>query len=606
MTVTKKRIFTAFAILSFVVSLLFLFSCIDMIARHVFEIVTMFKPMKPDRLFQLKGVLLGNSLLFFVFGLFFILVQHLHFEEDYCVPLRFLPSAPSISEKKQFLSWLKEKLCQRQIIALILIFIGISGIRFFWMNQKTAFHEDEVYGVSIATQNEYGLWSGKDFNQNQAYTGKEIKEAIFFDDASLKDTFRDLAHLWIYNRDTAYNNLYLYLNRIWFTGVKTDNFKAIFIRASLLNYVFFCFAFYFFCLLLAQITDNSLAKVLIPLAAFLNPASIGISVFMRSYALQETLLILFSYVFVFYYKNILSRQNVFSKSNFLKTSIVAMLIFSTDYFSILFIALAGLILIAMSLKKKNIRMVHFLFCAVFFGLLLTKCLYINYGTGFFSGRGAEAFSATADGSHTLQTILLLNKFVSANMLPLVVLLLVATVSCILSCRQKDTMFPLHTVLFFIAIGFIFAVLYVSPVIAFRYVASAFALLPIGLLFARKSTLWNTLFSCVQILLIVFVIANVMPLQANFSKIEHLNDSKEQYVSSRFFKDITTPVVIHSRADYPNILPYLHDNQIVYFAKSLEEAKSFAIKADAFWYVDVIRKNNELVLTEELITTGDPL
>ena len=178
MRFNKKKIFTAISIGCLVVSLLFLCACIDIFAHKVFDIVTIFKPMKADRVEQLKGVFLGNALLFFVYSILFILLQFLHFETTN-VTLHFLPPYLHFTSMSAFIHSLKEKLSQRHVIAVILVFIGISGIRFYWMNQKVAFHEDEVYSVSIVTQNEYGLWSGKDFNQNQAYTGKQIKEAIF-------------------------------------------------------------------------------------------------------------------------------------------------------------------------------------------------------------------------------------------------------------------------------------------------------------------------------------------------------------------------------------------------------------------------------------------
>ncbi|MBQ6779616.1 MAG: hypothetical protein IJP62_00100 [Treponema sp.] len=555
--------------------------------------------MKADRVEQLKGVFLGNALLFFVYSILFILLQFLHFETTN-VTLHFLPPYLHFTSMSAFIHSLKEKLSQRHVIAVILVFIGISGIRFYWMNQKVAFHEDEVYSVSIVTQNEYGLWSGKDFNQNQAYTGKQIKEAIFFDDASFKDTLRDLGHLWIYNRDTAYNNLYIYLSRIWFTGLKTADFKTIFIRASLLNYVFFCIAFYFLYLILAQITNNKLTRILILLASFLNPASIGLSVFMRSYALQETILILFAYVFVFYFKSISDHKKVMSFQNFIRTSIVAMLVFSIDYFSMLFLGIMGLILIFVSIKEKNGEMVLYLFCAVFLGLLFTKCLYLNYGTGFFSGRGAEAFSSATEGAHSLETLFLTNTFITKNLLPFVLLLIVAGASCILNYITDKCILPLHIILFSTAVVFIYVVLYITPVIAFRYVAAIFVLLPLCMIFSKNKGWLSYICNAVQGILVALIISNVMPMPENFTKIEHLNDSKEQYVSSNFFKDTSTPVVIHSRADYPNILPYLHDEQIVYFAKSLEQAKTYPIKNDTFWYVDVINKDGSLVLTEELI------
>ena len=587
MSSTQKKIFTLLAICSFIISIIFVCACVDSLAQKVFEIVIRFKPMKADRLEQLKGVLLGNAFLFFVFGILFILLQFLKFEEAE-ETIHFFPKN------------LKRIRINQRTIAVVLTFLGISCIRFYWLNQKISFHEDEIYSVSIVTQNEYGLWSGKDFNQNQAYTGKQIKDAIFFDDASIKDTFRDLAHLWIYNRDAAHNNLYLYLCRIWFTGFKSSDFKAIFFRAGLLNYLFFCFSFYFLYLILTQITNNILSKILILLASFLNPASVGLSLFMRSYALQETTLILFVYVFIFYYKNIINHKNIMSLKNLIRTSIVITLVFSTDYFPMILVAVLGLVLVFTSIKQKNGKIIHYLFCAVFLGFLFTKITYINYGTGFFSGRGAEAFSTISAGSHTLQTVYLTNTFISKNMLPFFIMIIIMILSCFYNFITTKKIISINIIIFFSAISFIFIILYVTPVIALRYIAVVFVFLPFGMLFLIKKSRFSYVFYVVQSLITICVILNVMPIKQNFNKIEHLNDSKKQYVSSKFFNDISTPVVIRNRADYPNILPYLKDEEIVYFASSIEQAKTYDLKTDKFWYVDVIKKDNILTLTEELI------
>ena len=592
MTNTKKRIIlTVLSVISFLIAIAFLCACTDLIAVRILDVLKTFKPnLTIAKLAKLKGVLYGNIILFIVFGALFILLNFVKF---------------SNVDKENTPTFTVHPVCEnrkmsRYTLVLLMLFLTISGIRFYWLNQKQTFHIDEMYGISIVTQNEYGLWSGKDFEKGRLYTGKEIKDAIFFDDASIKDTVRDLLHLWVYNKDTAYNNLFIYLSRIWFTGFKSSDFKTTFIRAGLLNFIFFCIAFYFFYLLISELTDNKLTKVLLITFAFLNPTTIGLSVFMRSYALQETVLILFTYLFVFYYKNIKSDREITTKTNFIRTSIVCAVLFSTDYFSVLYLGILGLVLLYLSIRKKEYNLSLFLLCTVFTGLLLTKCFYLNYGTGFFAGRGAEAFSEIGNSAlkNFTYTILKLNDFVSENMFNLIVMIIFAAAGRFLCIRNK-TENATHTVIFACSLLFCFLVLYISPLKALRYVAPVFPLLSFSLIIDTNKKGLRYAVYALQLCVVLLTLKNVFPSQQNFTKIRHLNDADEAVLNAEFLKDEENPIVISHDCVYPSVLPYLKDNQSVYFSDTEEQAEE--ICTGSFWYLTHVKDENGFrVFKEELI------
>lgn len=582
MNETRKRtILISFSIISFLIAIAFLCACTDSIAIKIMDILKTFKPnLTIAKLAKLRGVLLGNVFLFTVFGILFILLNFLKFSDnnDAKIPAFSIYRKIRIREGYKYSA------------VLLLLFIGISGIRFYWLNQKRTFHIDEMYGISIVTQNKYGLWSGKDFDRGKEYTGKEIKDAIFFDDASLKDTAKDLVHLWIYNKDTAYNNLFIYLSRLWFTGFKSSDFKATFIRAGLLNYIFFCFAFYFFYLLISEFTESKLTKLILLSVAFLNPATIGLSVFMRSYALQEAVLILFTYLFVFYYKNIKNNEIITSKKNFIRTSIICALLFSTDYFSVLYLGILGLVLLYLSIRKKDYNLSIFLLCSVFLGLLLTKCFYLNYGTGFFAGRGAEAFAGV--GNSALKTIVdttvLLNDFLTKNLFSLIAMLVSTTVGFTFSIKNKTEKTAPYTI-FMSSLLFSFIVLYITPIKTLRYIAPVFPLFSLCLLVEPNKKTFRYAVYVVQICFVLLIVKNILPMQKNFSKIEHLNDNNKAVLEANFIKDLENPIVISSDCVYPEVLPYLQDTQKVYFADSIEQAKQ--ILPCGFWYLTHIKIEN---------------
>ncbi|MBR5964527.1 MAG: hypothetical protein IK015_00185 [Treponema sp.] len=469
------------------------------------------------------------------------------------------------------------------------LFVVICAVRIYWITQKKSFHMDELYGISIFHYNEYGLWSGKNFEKLTPFTGKQIKDLICFDNGSLKDTIKDLAHLWIYNRDTAYNNLFLVLSRIWYTGFESSDFKAIFIRESLLNLVFFAFSFYFFILLLNEVCDNKVAKCLMLAIAFLNPATIGLSVFMRSYALQEALLILFSYLFVLYIKNVCEKKDINTRLNFIATIVVLFLVINCDYFSFFYILLLGLLLIIFLIAKKEFSLLYSLVCAFLAALIVSKIFYLNYGIGFFVGRGTEALSTmTSSVDRIKNALVVVYNLISNNYLNFFVFLIygVMQLTC-LFVRQRNNLHHtgLRMTLFFGALAWCILVMFFSPYYTLRYIASSFPILAVIFSLDKSKNKFFELFLSLTLAIVtIFVVKNVVPNKDNNQKIEHLDDSDKRIFSAEFIKDTTADVYIDRNSLYTEILPYLNDNQIYYFVDSIDELKSYGIKGQRYYYV----------------------
>ncbi len=211
-----------------------------------------------------------------VFSLYFFLFRKARFSEDKA-SFSFCGFSSLFSSLKQLFSARKFRL-----IPIVIVFAICSVFRFYWMNQKTGFHEDELYSIGICNRNSgvYGFW-GRELETGRAYKGAEITGSAYFDSASLLDVANDVAHLWVNTKDSPHPNLYYIFLRVWFALKKTSDFKSIFIRASLLNYVFFIASFIIFIRLTLLYTKNILALSLLALIAFCNPASIGLSVFIR-------------------------------------------------------------------------------------------------------------------------------------------------------------------------------------------------------------------------------------------------------------------------------------------------------------------------------------
>lgn len=85
-----------------------------------------------------------------------------------------------------------------------------------------------------------------------------------------------------------------------------------------------------------------------------------------------------------------NNENFESKKNLLITSLCISFILGTEYFSIFFVFLLGLYLIIKLCLIKDYNKLLFFITSFISGLIITKILYINWGTGLLIDRGAEA------------------------------------------------------------------------------------------------------------------------------------------------------------------------------------------------------------------------
>ncbi len=575
---TKKNLnytFTIFSILCFFISIfLFLIRFNYDFCLKIFSCIRIFRPdLNISKISKLHSFIECNIFLFFIYGISFLIFKRLSFASENNNKFKFFYSPKLILNNKQNLF-------------ILIIFLLISIIRFYWISQKKTFHMDELYGISIFHYNEYGLWSGRNFDKLTAYTGKQIKDLILFDNGSVKDTIKDLVHLWIYNRDTAYNNLFFIISRIWYTGFETSDFKSIFWRASILNFIFFVFSFYYLLLTINLLTKNTVFKLVILLASFINPASIGLSIFIRSYALQETLLILFTYLFVMYIKGLESDIELNTKTNFIKTTIVLWLIINCDYFSMIYVAILGLILIIYTIKNKKFDTLYLLICSLLAALVFSKLLYLNWGVGFFTGRGKESFSVLSSFSNIFfdslkdTAIIISNSFVN-----IFFLFIISLLNLIIYMKKYKKLGSLPCIIFISAFAWCYFVIFLAPYHTLRYIASIFPILLIPMCIEQSnSKIINISLPVVFLAFSLNPIIKCLPIKSNAQYIEHLDDTDGRIFSSEFIEDTNHKVYIDRNSLYTEILPYLADEQIYYFVDSLEELKNYELSDDYCYYI----------------------
>lgn len=237
--------------------------------------------------------------------------------------------------------------------------------------------------VTIST----GTWMSK--FENGEYFGKELKERAYFHDNSISGLLHDLKELWKnnYGDGAAHPNLYYILLRAWSFDIKSGDFAWIKSRGIGLNLVFFALSFYATFILMTKIfSRHSFIVPLFLAIAFWNSAGVTNTIFVRPYALQEMLLLIFTLnCFVFYRLRFTSAKDAFKTHKFF----FAWFIFATallclsHYFSLFFIAFAFIFLAIIS--HKNIFPLS---VVVAFSFIIVQILYRDY-FAFFNGYRAK-------------------------------------------------------------------------------------------------------------------------------------------------------------------------------------------------------------------------
>lgn len=527
------------------------------------------------------------------FCLFFFLYKKIEFSAEKEIPL---------FPETQFKNFQHKKIFYGFVIA---VFAICSAFRFYWMNQKKSFHEDELYSIGICNHNPngFGYWGGI-FRDGEKFSGKEIRENSYFDNPAISDSAKDVLKLWINNRDSPHTSLYYMIFRIWFTGAKTSDFKMIFIRGSLLNFIFFAAAFFFMLKLLQLICKNSASIPVLLLLSFCNPASIGISVFLRPYALHEATMIMFSFLFARYFLLLQNGTKSFTKKIFFQSAVIVTLAISSAYFELFYVFILGaLLLILFAAKKDKKNPVYFL-AMICLSILFARILYLSYGEGLFVGRGTEAMGKTMHVfGNSLRSVKNVRKFVSGNFMPIFLILAVLILSCIFIFTERKKNLKIQFVPVLISASVLlwtFVVCFFEPIVTLRYIAPSFALLPLAFVPCVES---KKIFSAeifVHAVLLLFVLPKTFPAKINAKNIEHLDDNSVRIPEMTFTENPSIPVFLQNDLLRPYIFPYLSDEQIYFFVDDVESAENFGL---AEYYKVSYTRNPTYDYSQKLIRDG---
>ena len=458
---------------------------------------------------------------------------------------------------------------------LLIILASLIALRCFYISQKKSLHVDEGLSIAICNRNEFGFWSSNyelGYEPYVEYNSKELKELSLWDNPSIIDSISDVFHLHQDNKDSPHTNLYYSFLRIWFTGVKTYNLKYIFWRACLLNVLFFIVSFFFMILLIRKFTNNQILICLILLIAFMNPPSLSLTVFIRPYELQQTLIIIFTYFVTCSLQAIETNVQFETKKYFIIGIFVLAFTMLSAYFNIILVGLFGITLIILLARRKNYNLLSVFILMFILSLCVAKLFYFKFGN--MGERGQEAanklslfyiFDNLCAVKNGLIEIFTNNIFFE-----------IYSLSILICCgfivfSRKEKLAKVQSIVLGVNIISLFVIFYFAPIDmkTLRYIAPLFSVFALAFIFYFKNQKLNIVIAGFAVLVLI---GALIPTKKGMQNVEHLDDS--EIASYKELQETKLPIFVRGEKSWGHacLIPYLSDNQKVIFVLNFEDIK----------------------------------
>ena len=461
---------------------------------------------------------------------------------------------------------------ESQWVSILVIFVVLLGIRIYYISQKKSMHADEAISISISNRNEYGFWS-KNYELYHEYTAKELKNISLWDNASVKDALSDVYHMHQVNRDAPHSNFYYSLFRLWFTGVKTSNLNYIYWRGCLLNVVFFAISFFFMALLIRRFTDHWDILSLGLLIAFINPASLSLTVFMRPYELQQTFVIILTYFVTCCIQAKQAGETIETKKTLAVGSVTLALTMLTAYINLILIGFYGLFIIIYCIRKKDYRLLGFFIMMFIASLIVAKLLYFDFGNlGYREQDATNNLQSSVFPANIVAMKNAILELVFTNVFfGLFCQLTVIAIICTAIAKEAKThISPILPAIAVINLIAFFVIMYLVPIDMkfLRYVAPLFSIFALGYISMGH---WGIPRFVLPATAVTLLILSLIQFNGKRSIVEHLDDA---YISVRFkdLKDTNAPIFIRGEMTWKHayLIPFLNDDSKIIFISDFSE------------------------------------
>ncbi|MDU1892092.1 MAG: hypothetical protein E6767_15515 [Dysgonomonas sp.] len=470
----------------------------------------------------------------------------------------------------------------------LLILLLAIGIRCYKFSGKTDMFLDEYLSVVISVYHEDAgndAWFTGLTNDSVIYTGKEIKAALLSDGNSMSDILRDVKLMRHFTRDAPQTNLYYSFLRLSFLNADEGNVDQIMVRGFILNLALFLLGFIVFCCLAKRLFQNKILIVCVVAIAFLSPAVIGNTLFLRPYQLQETIFILLSYLFVLNSFAILKAERIDTWKNMLVLAFVSALALLSGYFAIFYIFILGGALILLSYKNKIKDNIPFYLFTFILAYVFVLVIYVNYNYGLTAGRATESMDKL-NGDFLIQNIFKTFQGLYFEIkefyfgLPVLILLILSIVGIFLfkgKTRMEKSSKIISCCLIISGAIWILIVMFFAPYKVVRYIMPVFPL--VSLVVPVILSYYNKKYS-IALSIVLFSLITVKSLSSN-NIYWGVTPVDKDYI-----KNENIPLIVSKTEviDQVALIPYYSDKRSVEFTSSSD---SFLSKVEKHNKVYVI-------------------
>lgn len=437
------------------------------------------------------------------------------------------------------------------IFVCFLIFVFALLTRLYYIEKKKGLHMDEVMTVMIS--NYSPVWH-ETFYKNAAgkpvsilgeeNSGKAIKDMAFKD--SYDDALACIKKLYLDNRDRPHTNLYYSCFRLCLVGTSTVDRGEIIKRGCALNVLFFIFSFFFFYKLARRLFSKDYLVYLALVVAFFNTGSISNTLFLRPYQLQETLLILFTYIFSKYFYG--------RKSSVSFVLVTALTLLSGYYAAIYVLMIYGILAFLNRKKKTELKNLFFTFLGA---IGLARLLFRGFFHGFTCGRAVEGYQYFCDYKLFLQNLIF---SVECFFDILGTYLFYPTVFCIILVLAygvlKSSKIKLPLIIFCTAFIWAAGNIFLAPFKELRYIMSCFPLLTLIIPYGVSVESFN--FKKVWRYFGAAVVSIIFVFSAYTKKVQNLF-TDQTLIPTKL--ETKLPVIIRYTALSFEILPWLKNDKV---------------------------------------------
>lgn len=410
-----------------------------------------------------------------------------------------------VSLKKRVIKW---SVC-------VLILIVALGIRIQKQSEKKFLFGDEHLSYILATINTLG-WGEDVTDDSTKLVSDDLYKAYFKVDPSFGSVIKQVIQLRENTRDQPHPNLYYSLLRISLWGVDKDNPDDMVERGFFLNLVIFLFSFLLLYKLASRLFKNDILVLCALGVAFLNPAAVANTLFLRPYQMQEAIFLLFTYISVFYYCKVIDGVS-FNKWKFvLLYGFVTSLVLLTGYFSIPYVILLVLLFVFFIIKFSSKKDSLLLIVSTALSYVFALVIYPNYNGGFTSNRSTEALDKLGIdvfienmGDSFGGLFSEVNKYFwdifVVGLIAIILILAIVTYKKQSTNNRQDYKSAIPLFLFACGLLWIIAVFYLAPYKLIRYILPVLAIvsliIPYLLSFVKEK--YQIIFSCLFVVYFTF-------------------------------------------------------------------------------------------------------